>query len=542
MRLVSRNPGHFRNGRWFLLAEGLALTALGIGGFVSAATHSYTPPTGAPVLILALTPWHSAFLLVFGILAVAGTFHRRAAIFVTAAAAAVFAFAMIVGAVAVAHHAPGPLGFEARDIVLYGVLAAANFAILYWLIPDILEGPDWIKRPRAAPARPVEPNTPPAVQTAHQDSDSDTPDVPAAEAREHENPAGRRDEPRCQPSPQRKKPNMSTPQNVVVTGASAGIGRAVARIFGARGDNVGLLARGQGGLDGAVKDVTTAGGKAVAIPTDVADYDQVDAAATEFEEAFGPVDVWINVAFTSVFSPFHDIKADEYRRVTEVSYLGYVYGTMVALSRMRPRNAGTIVQVGSALGYRAIPLQSAYCGAKHAINGFTESVRTELLHENSNINITVAQMPAVNTPQFSWVLSRLPRHPQPVPPIYQPEVAARAVLFAAEHPRRKQYWVGASTAATTLGQKVAPALLDRYLAKTGYSSQQTKEHASADRPNNLWEPRDIDDDYGAHGEFDKRSHGRAPQLLLSHHPRTATVAATGVGLGLAAIVSRLVRS
>ena len=205
----------------------------------------------------------------------------------------------------------------------------------------------------------------------------------------------------------------------------------------------------------------------------MADHAQVEKAATEIEAQFGPIDVWINVAFTSVFAPFAEITPDEFRRVTEVSYLGYVNGTMVALSRMRPRDAGTIVQVGSALSERAIPLQSAYCGAKHAINGFTESLRCELMHEHSGVHVTVVQMPAVNTPQFSWVLSRLPRHPQPVPPIYQPEVAAHGVLYAADHPRRKQYWVGGSTAATLLAQKLAPAILDRYLARTGFDSQQT---------------------------------------------------------------------
>ena len=247
-------------------------------------------------------------------------------------------------------------------------------------------------------------------------------------------------------------------QTVVITGASAGIARATARLYGARGASVGLIARGQAGLDGAAEDVIEAGGQALAIPADVADHAQLEKAATEIEAQFGPIDVWINVAFTSVFAPFAEIAPDEFRRVTEVSYLGYVNGTMVALSRMRPRNAGTIVQVGSALSERAIPLQSAYCGAKHAINGFTESLRCELLHEHSNVRVTVVQMPAVNTPQFSWVLSRLPRHPQPVPPIYQPEVAAHGVVYAADHPGRKQYWVGGSTAATLLAQKVAPAL------------------------------------------------------------------------------------
>ena len=330
---------------------------------------------------------------------------------------------------------------------------------------------------------------------------------------------------------------MAQRQVVVITGASAGIGRATARAFGARGAQVALLARGRAGLDGAAKDVENAGGNALAIPTDVADYDQVDAAAGQVEEVFGPIDVWINVAFTSVFAPFHEIKPEEFRRVTEVSYLGFVYGTMVALARMRPRDRGTIVQVGSALGGRSIPLQSAYCGAKHAINGFTESLRTELMHEGSNIHVTVVQMPAVNTPQFSWVLSRLPRHPQPVPPIYHPEVAARGVVFAADHPRRKQYWVGASTVGTLVGQKIAPALLDRYLAKTGFQSQQTGEKVGPGRPHNLWRPVDGQDgrDHGAHGVFDAQARSRAPQLWFSHHARlfsATAVAATATGVAV----------
>jgi NAD(P)-dependent dehydrogenase (short-subunit alcohol dehydrogenase family) len=337
---------------------------------------------------------------------------------------------------------------------------------------------------------------------------------------------------------------MAHRQVVVITGASAGIARATARQFGARGAQVALLARGQAGLDGAAKDVENAGGKALAIPTDVADYEQVEAAARQVEDTFGPIDVWINVAFTSVFAPFHEVKPEEFRRVTEVSYLGYVYGTMVALERMRPRDRGAIVQVGSALGERSIPLQSAYCGAKHAINGFTESLRTELLHEGSNVHVTVVQMPAVNTPQFSWVLSRLPHHPQPVPPIYQPEVAARGVVFAADHPQRKQYWVGASTVGTLVGQKIAPALLDRYLAKTGYQSQQTGEKVGPDRRHNLWQAVDGPDgrDHGAHGIFDDRAHSRAPQLWFSHHARLVstmmTAAAAGV-VGLASVTSRL---
>jgi NAD(P)-dependent dehydrogenase (short-subunit alcohol dehydrogenase family) len=334
-------------------------------------------------------------------------------------------------------------------------------------------------------------------------------------------------------------------QTVVITGASAGLARATARQYGARGANVGLIARGQAGLDGAAADVTDSGGRALAIPADVADYAQLDKAATEIEAAFGPIDVWINVAFTSVFAPFTDITAEEFQRVTEVSYLGFVYGTMVALARMRPRNAGTIVQVGSALGERSIPLQSAYCGAKHAINGFTESVRCELMHDKSGVRITVVQMPAVNTPQFSWVLSRLPRHPQPVPPIYQPEVAARGVVYAADHPQRKQYWVGGSTVATLLAQKIAPALLDRYLARTGYDSQQTDQEVPlGSRPDNLFAPVDGPDgvDHGAHGIFDDRSHARSAQLWMSHHPRATAGLAAGAALVGGLLAGRAARS
>jgi NAD(P)-dependent dehydrogenase (short-subunit alcohol dehydrogenase family) len=330
-------------------------------------------------------------------------------------------------------------------------------------------------------------------------------------------------------------------ETVMITGASGGIGRATARLYGERGASVGLIARGDSGLAGAVADVEEAGGKALAVPTDVAEYSQVEDAARQVEEQFGPIDTWINVAFSSVFAPFADIRPDEFRRVTEVSYLGFVYSTMVALARMRPRDRGTIVQVGSALGYRSIPLQSAYCGAKHAVNGFTSSLRCELLHERSGVRVTVVQMPAVNTPQFSWVRSRLPRHPQPVAPIYQPEVAARGVLYAADHPGRREYWVGASTVATIVANRFAPALLDRYLAKTGYDSQQT-DQAGPDRgPGNLQRPDDArgGQDYGAHGIFDSSAHSRSAQLWAVTHPRVmGAVAAAGVVAG-AVLAGRL---
>ena len=295
---------------------------------------------------------------------------------------------------------------------------------------------------------------------------------------------------------------------VVVTGASGGVGRATARAFASQGAKLALVARGEDGLAAALAEVSE----------------------------LGPIDVWVNDAFSSVFARFGDITAEEFRRITEVSYLGYVYGTMAALRRMRSRDDGVIVQVGSALAYRGIPLQSAYCGAKHAIQGFHESLRCELLHDRSGVRVTMVQLPAVNTPQFSWVLSRLPRRPQPVPPIYQPEVAARAIVHASRYPARREYWVGGSTVATLLANAVAPGLLDRYLARTGIDSQQTTEPQSREAPANLWQPADSTHghDFGAHGRFDSRAHTSSAQLWASQHHGVSLLAAA-VAVGVAAV-------
>jgi NAD(P)-dependent dehydrogenase (short-subunit alcohol dehydrogenase family) len=328
---------------------------------------------------------------------------------------------------------------------------------------------------------------------------------------------------------------------VVVTGASAGVGRAVVRAFAAEGASLGLIARGRDGLDGARAEVEELGGRALVLPLDVGDAAAVERAAEEVEQKLGPIDVWVNDAMVSVFAPIVDTTPEEFRRVTEVTYLGYVYATRAALLRMKPRDHGTIVQVGSTLAYRGIPLQSAYCGAKHAIQGFHESLRCELLHQHSNVRVTMVQMPAVNTPQFSWVLSRLPHQAQPVPPIYQPEVAARGVLYAADHPKRREYWVGASTMATLVANAVAPGLLDRYLGRTGYSSQQTSEPKDPGQPENLWQPADGPDgrDFGSHGRFDDRAKGSSKQLWLSqHHGVVGAGLATMAGLAGAALRGR----
>jgi NAD(P)-dependent dehydrogenase (short-subunit alcohol dehydrogenase family) len=319
---------------------------------------------------------------------------------------------------------------------------------------------------------------------------------------------------------------------IVVTGASAGVGRATARAFGRRGARIGLLARGRDGLEAARREVEEAGGQAIVLPVDVARADQVEAAAAAVEENFGPIDIWINNAMASVFSPVKEMDPEEFHRVTDVAYLGTVYGTLAALKRMLPRNAGVIVQVGSALAYRAIPLQAAYCGAKHAIRGFTESLRCELLHDGSQVRVTMVQMPALNTPQFSWVKSRLPRKPQPVPPIFQPELAAEAIIWAA-YDNRPEVYVGWPTVKAIVGDKIAPRLADWYLARYGYDAQQTPEPAAPSRPDNLWTP--LSGDHGAHGEFDARATTSSCQFTLVKNRTWLTFAGIALtGLLLAA--------
>ncbi|MCA1626732.1 MAG: SDR family oxidoreductase [Acidobacteria bacterium] len=326
------------------------------------------------------------------------------------------------------------------------------------------------------------------------------------------------------------------PEVVVVTGASAGVGRAVVRRFAQNGAHVGLLSRGMEGLEGAKQDVERLGGRAVICQTDVADAEAVERAAQRVDDEFGAIDIWINNATTSVFSPIKEMKPEEFKRVTEVTYLGVVYGTQAALRRMLPRNRGTILQVGSALAYRAIPLQSAYCAAKHAIQGFTESLRCELINDQSDVHVTMVHLPAVNTPQFSWNKSRLPNHPQPVPPIYQPEVAAEAIYYAA-HARRREMSVGMPTVVAIYGNRVAPGLGDYYLGSQGYESQQTEEPIDPDRPHNLWEP--VAGDHGAHGIFDGRASDSSPQLWANINRGWLALAGVGIaGLVCAALRGR----
>lgn len=325
---------------------------------------------------------------------------------------------------------------------------------------------------------------------------------------------------------------MTNRRVVVVTGASAGVGRATVRAFAREGAHVGLLARDTEGLHAAAREVNELGGKGLAVPTDVADADQVEAAAARIESELGPLEVWVNNAMTTVFARVADVTPAEFKRATEVTYLGTVYGTMAALRRMLPRNAGRIIQVGSALAYRSIPLQSAYCGAKHAIAGFTDSLRTELIHDRKNIHLTMVQLPAMNTPQFTWCRSKMPGHPQPVPPIFQPEVAAERIVWASHH-KRREVFVGAPTVLAIEANKIAPSIADYYLGRTGFDSQQTKERVAPNRPDNLFEP--LPGDYGAHGVFGEMAHDQAATTWLANH-KGATALAGSALLGVLALV------
>jgi NAD(P)-dependent dehydrogenase (short-subunit alcohol dehydrogenase family) len=331
---------------------------------------------------------------------------------------------------------------------------------------------------------------------------------------------------------------------VVVTGGTAGVGRATVRELARRGASVGILARGVEGLDAARDEVEALGARALAIKTDVANPAEVESAAEWIETELGPIDAWVNNAMVSVFSPIRSTTADEFRRVTEVTYLGVVHGTLAALRRMLPRDSGVVVQVGSALAYRSIPLQSAYCAAKHAVAGFTDSLRSELLHDHSGVRVTMVQLPALNTPQFDWVRSRLPQRAQPVPPIYQPEVAARAILRAIERPER-EFHIGLPTVAAIQLQKLVPGLLDRYLASTAYDGQQTEEPEDATRADNLFAPVGVD--LGAHGRFDAMARDGdvttpAADASTSSQPARIALAAGAVGLAAALAISKVRRS
>jgi NAD(P)-dependent dehydrogenase (short-subunit alcohol dehydrogenase family) len=324
---------------------------------------------------------------------------------------------------------------------------------------------------------------------------------------------------------------MSSGQVVVVTGASAGVGRAIARRFARDGARLALVGRNQAGLEGAREEAEDAGGEALLLQADVADHAGVEAAAEATEEAFGPIDLWVNNAMATIFSFFEEIEPAEFVRSTEVTYLGTVWGTRAALRRMLPRDRGTIVQVGSAMAYRGIPLQAPYCGAKHAVKGFVESVRCELRHRKSNVHVGMVQLPGLNTPQFDHGRSKMPRHPMPVPPIYQPEVAAEAVRFCA-HARRREVYVAAPAVYTIWGSKLAPWLAERYLAKTAVSGQMTDEPIENPRPGNLFEAPGVDE--GAHGDFDDRAHPRSLQLWLTEHRRALGAAALAAGAGAVA--------
>ncbi len=328
---------------------------------------------------------------------------------------------------------------------------------------------------------------------------------------------------------------------IAVTGASAGVGRSVVQEFAREGAHIGLIARGRDRLESARKEVEQLGGKAVVLPCDVAHADEVENAAETLEREFGPPDVWVNNAMSTIFAPFHQMSPEEFKRATEVTYLGCVYGTMSALKRMRQHNRGTIVQVGSALAYRSIPLQSAYCGAKHAIAGFTDSIRSELIHQNSRVHITMVHLPAMNTPQFSWCRSKLPRHPQPVPPIFQPEVAARAIVWAAKH-RRRELYVAWPTVKAIYGQEIMPGYADEYLAHFAYSGQQTGQPVSPDRPDNLFTP--VSGDYSSHGIFDAEASSYSPMSWMDLHRgavAAGAVVVVSVAAGIAAAMLRGIR-
>lgn len=321
-----------------------------------------------------------------------------------------------------------------------------------------------------------------------------------------------------------------TAEVVVITGASAGIGRATARLFAERGAHVALLARDEHRLEAARKEIEQFGGRAISIPVDVSDHAQMDAAAERVEQELGPIDIWVNNAMTTVFSPVEDIDPEDFRRVTDVTYHGYVWGTMAALKRMRPRSRGTIVQVGSALAYRSIPLQSAYCGAKHAIRGFTESVRTELLHEKNKVHVTMVEMPAVNTPQFEWCATTLKERPRPMGKVFQPEVAARAIVWAA-HAGRREICVGMPSQLAVWGDKIAPGLLDRYLAKTAVSGQKSGEPLPEARPANLWKP--VPGDYAAHGRFDDEARKHSAWLWVTMNRNWLVAGGAALALAVA---------
>lgn len=324
---------------------------------------------------------------------------------------------------------------------------------------------------------------------------------------------------------------MKTEKIVVITGASAGVGRATAHAFARDGASVALLARENEALEDAADEVRALGGKALALAVDVADAEQVEAAAARIEDELGPIDIWINAAMVTIFAPVHDIRADEFRRATEVTYLGAVHGTMAALKRMRTRDRGTIVQVGSALAYRAIPLQAVYCGAKFAIRGFTDALRVELMHEKSRIHVTMVQLSAFNTPQFDWARTRMSKPPQPVPPIYQPEVAARGIHWAALH-RRRELYVGFPAVKAIVGNKLVPWLADRKLAKSAYQGQMDQHEAMPDdRPDNLEQA--VQRDYGTHGRFDSRARNYSVQLWLTTHRGMVAAAAGAAALATA---------